>query len=285
MELKTIQMNLFTSTALKTSKVVTESYSTSFSFATSLLKKEHRDAIYAIYGFVRFADEIVDTFHNHDKKALLEQFEKDLHLALENGISLNPVIHSFQLVVNKYHIPHDYINAFLDSMKCDLDKKEYKSKIETDQYIYGSADVVGLMCLRVFCDGDEKKFQELKRPAMKLGSAFQKVNFLRDLKNDYETLGRNYFPNIDITRFDEIAKNRVINDIKKDFREAYAGIKKLPKNSKNAVLLAYLYYRVLLKKLERTAPDKILHQRIRISNLKKLLLLLEAKTLCKLNLI
>ena len=280
-----VQMDLYTETALKTSKIVTESYSTSFSYATSLLKKEHRDAIYAIYGFVRFADEIVDTFHNHDKKILLDQFEKDLHQALENGISLNPVLHSFQLVVNKYGISHKYIEAFLTSMKYDLDKKEYKTQLETDQYIYGSADVVGLMCLRVFCDGNDQQFETLKKPAMKLGSAFQKVNFLRDLKNDFETLGRNYFPGIDINRFDKKAKELVINEIKNDFNEAYAGIKKLPVNAKNAVLLAYLYYRVLLKKLERTAPDKILHERIRISNFKKMLLLLEAKTLCKLNLI
>ena len=278
-------MDLYSLTAFKTSKIVTESYSTSFSYATRLLKSEHRDAIYAIYGFVRFSDEIVDTFHNYDKKTLLEQFEKDLHQSLEKGISLNPVLHSFQMVVNKYHIPYEYIDAFLTSMKYDLDKKEYKSQIETDQYIYGSADVVGLMCLRVFCDGNEKIFQKLKHPAMKLGSAFQKVNFLRDLKNDYEILGRNYFPGIDVSRFDEKTKFLLINEIKRDFKEAYEGIKKLPKNAKNAVLLAYLYYRVLLKKLERTAPDKILHKRIRISNLKKMLLLLEAKTLCKLNLL
>lgn len=285
MKMQNVHIDLYTATALKTSKVVTESYSTSFSYAASLLKKEHRDAIYAIYGFVRFADEIVDTFHNHDKKTLLEQFEKDLHHSLENGISLNPVLHSFQLVVKKYHIPHEYIDAFLTSMKHDLNKKEYKTQVETSQYIYGSADVVGLMCLCVFCDGNKQQFEALKQPAMKLGSAFQKVNFLRDLKNDYETLGRNYFSGIDINQFDEKAKKRVINEIKSDFREAYSGIKKLPNNAKNAVLLAYLYYQVLLKKLERTAPDKILHQRIRISNLKKMLLLLEAKTLCKLNLL
>jgi 15-cis-phytoene synthase len=277
--------DLYTATALKTSKIVTESYSTSFSYATGILKKEHRNAIYAIYGFVRFADEIVDTFHSHDKKLLLGMFESDLKFALENGISLNPVLHSFQMVVKKYNIPHEYIDAFLESMKFDLDKKEYNTAGETGKYIYGSAEVVGLMCLCVFCNGDEKQFNELREPAKKLGAAFQKVNFLRDLKNDYELLGRNYFPGINTENFDETAKKSIISDIKEDFREAFSGIKKLPADSKKAVFLAYLYYRVLLEKLENTTPEKMIKQRIRISNFKKIMLLLKVETHCKLNLL
>lgn len=279
------KMKLYRKTAFKTSKVVTQNYSTSFSFATSLLNKKHSDAIYAIYGFVRFADEIVDTFHKHDKKKLLDQFEKDLYQSIEMGISLNPVLHSFQHVVKKYNIPSDYIKAFLTSMKYDLEKKVYKTKLESDNYIYGSADVVGLMCLRVFCDGDEKQFNELKIPAMKLGSAFQKVNFLRDLKDDTIKLGRTYFHNVDIKNFDDKTKNQIILDIKNDFAEAYQGIKKLPDDSKVAVLLAYYYYKNLLFKLEKTKARSIMQKRIRISNFKKIMLLLKAKTICNLNML
>ena len=255
-------MTLYDSTTHKISKLVTNTYSTSFSFATNMLNKEHRDAIYGIYGFVRFADEIVDTFHEYDKKFLLGKFESDLKIALQNKISLNPILHTFQKVVEKYHIPYEYIDAFLTSMKYDLEKKEYNTKLEADTYIYGSADVVGLMCLRVFCDGNEKYFQELKGPAMKLGSAFQKVNFLRDLKNDAEQLGRNYFPELDYGNFTENTKQKIIADIESDFDIAYAGIKKLPQDSKIAVLVAYLYYRNLLKKLKRTPAANI--QKIRI---------------------
>ncbi len=278
-------MDLYSTAALKASKIVTESYSTSFSYATSLMKKEHRDAIYSIYGFVRFADEIVDTFHAYDKKLLLNTFESDVKKALKHGISLNPILHSFQLTVKKYGIEQEYIDAFLTSMKYDLEKKNYNSATETDTYIYGSAEVVGLMCLKVFCNGDDEWFEKLKQPAMKLGSAFQKVNFLRDLQHDSELLGRNYFPGIKAENFDEIAKNRIINEIKRDFRAALPGIRKLPKGAKKAVFLAYLYYQVLLQKLEETAPGKLLKKRTRISNIRKILLMIKVETYCKLKLI
>ena len=270
-------MHLFNQTAYKTSKIITENYSTSFSYATSLLEKERRKAIYAIYGFVRFADEIVDTFHEWDKELLLDKFEKDLDDALQQKISLNPVLHSFQLVVKEYGIPYEYIHAFLTSMRFDLHKKEYVTKLEADTYIYGSADVVGLMCLRVFCNGNEELFQQLKQPAMKLGSAFQKVNFLRDIKNDIENLGRNYFPGINGNGFNETSKKQIIDEIEQDFREAYEGIKQLPEDSKLAVLLAYYYYRKLLLKLGNTPASEIMNHRIRISNFGKIIIFFKAK--------
>lgn len=278
-------MTIFDQTAYKTSKLITENYSTSFSYATSLLEKKHREAIYAIYGFVRFADEIVDSFHDWNKKVLLEKFEQDLNLALEMGISLNPVLHSFQLTVKKYNIPDKYIRAFLTSMKFDLDKKQYKTKIEADEYIYGSADVVGLMCLKVFCDGSDEKFEELKKPAMKLGSAFQKVNFLRDIQNDVQNLGRTYFPQLSGNNFNETTKKQIIDEIKADFNDAYLGIKMLPYDSKMAVFLAYCYYKNLLKKIENTGFERILENRIRISNFKKLMIFIKAKLIFKLKLI
>ena len=278
-------MDLFNQTSFKTSKLITVNYSTSFSYATSLMNKNHREAIYSIYGFVRFADEIVDSFHNWDKSILLEKFEKDLNLALEHGISLNPVLNSFQLTVKKYRIPVEYIQAFMNSMKLDLEKKQYNTKLESGEYIYGSADVVGLMCLRVFCDGNDEKFENLKVPAMKLGSAFQKVNFLRDLKNDRENLGRNYFPQLNDKSFDKSTKKQIIEDIKADFDVAYEGIKLLPADTKMAVLLAFYYYRQLLNKIEMTKPEKILETRIRISNFSKIALMLRVKTLCKLKLV
>lgn len=278
-------MNIYDQTSFKTSKIVTENYSTSFSYATRLLEKNRREAIYAIYGFVRFADEIVDTFHEWDKENLLDKFEEDLNQALKQGISLNPVLHSFQLVVRQYKIPGEYINAFLASMRSDLSKKEYKTKLEANTYIYGSADVVGLMCLRVFCDGNEELFQNLKHPAMKLGSAFQKVNFLRDIKNDVEHLGRTYFPRINGFGFNETTKKQIIEEIEQDFHEAYQGIKKLPNDSKLAVLLAYYYFRNLLRKLENTPANEILNRRIRISNARKIFIILKAKGICTLNLI
>jgi phytoene/squalene synthetase len=253
--------------------------------ATSMLDKNHRDAIYAIYGFVRFADEIVDTFHDFRKKELLDKFESDLQDALKQGISLNPILQSFQIVVKKYNIPYEYIDAFLTSMKYDLDKKHYENKSEADAYIYGSADVVGLMCLRVFTDGDETRFNELKIPAMKLGSAFQKVNFLRDMKKDTEELGRIYFPNLVKDDFNEVGKQKIIAEIEADFHEAFRGIKQLPKSTKIAVLSAYYYYRELLLKIKNTPAEKIMNSRVRISNFKKINLLVKATVLCKLNMV
>lgn len=278
-------MRLYDKTAIKISKVVTECYSTSFSMATSLLEKQHRDAIYSIYGFVRFADEIVDTFHDFPKRQLLEKFEADLKEALQQDISLNPILHSFQQTVKKYNIPIHNIEAFLSSMKSDLEKKTYDNKTEANDYIYGSADVVGLMCLRIFVDGNETRFKALEKPAMKLGSAFQKVNFIRDLKEDTQHLGRSYFPELNNHNFNEKNKAEIIADIESDFGAAFLGIKQLPQSAKIAVLAAYYYYRGLLEKIKNTPAEKVIGSRIRISDTKKLMLLFKAKTVCKFGLV
>ncbi len=278
-------MQLYYKTSLNISRLITQSYSTSFSIATSLFEKEMSDAIYSIYGFVRFADEIVDTFHDYNKKYLLDKFESDYYDAVKQGISLNPVLQSFQQTVKKHNISDEHIQAFLTSMKRDLVHNEYKDKAEADNYIYGSADVVGLMCLKVFCNGDDKLYQELEYPARKLGSAFQKVNFLRDLKIDMEILDRRYSPEIQYASIDEKNKMVVINDIENDFNVAFVGIKKLPKRSKLAVLIAYYYYMSLLQKIKNTQADRILESRISISNFKKILLLLKAMFIYKFRLI
>jgi len=278
-------MELYTKTSFDISRYVTNNYSTSFSLATRLFEKDRREAIYSIYGFVRFADEIVDTFHEYDKKYLLDKFEKDYYDAVKMGISLNPVLQSFQKTVKKYQIRDEHIQSFLTSMKYDLVKNDYSNKTDADQYIYGSADVVGLMCLKVFCNGNDPLFKELEYPAMKLGSAFQKVNFLRDLKNDILTLDRRYFPEIQDTQFDETTKLKVIQDIENDFNAAFQGIKRLPKRSKLAVLIAYYYYKCLLTKIKRTPAKKIIESRIRISNITKMVLLLQAMIVYKFRLI
>jgi 15-cis-phytoene synthase len=278
-------VQLYLKTTFLISKQVTRSYSTSFSLATGFFDKSTRDAIHAIYGFVRFADEIVDSFHGYDKKYLLEKFESDYYDAIKYGISLNPVLHSFQLTVTKYQIPNEHIQAFLTSMKHDLIKNEYNTKTEVDEYIYGSADVVGLMCLKVFCNGNNKLYNELEHSARKLGSAFQKVNFLRDLKNDLELLQRSYFPEIKHNSFNNENKLKVINEIEDDFNSAYIGIKKLPKRSKLAVLIAYFYYISLLNKLKKTPANQIQECRIRISNSRKLFLLFKAMFMYKFRLI
>jgi 15-cis-phytoene synthase len=278
-------MRHYDSTAIKISRVVTKNYSTSFSLATSLLDKKHRDAIYSIYGFVRLADEIVDTFHEFPKERLLQKIEDDLKESLEQGICINPVLHSFQLVVKNYNIPYEYIDAFLQSMKSDLLIKEYNTKQKVGEYIYGSAEVVGLICLRVFTDGDEVRFNKLKKPAMKLGSAFQKVNFLRDLKNDTHTLNRIYFPELLWQNFNEKNKQEIIAEIEVEFDEAYKGIQKLPPGTRVAVLTAYYYYRILLMKIKNTPAEKIMESRIRISNFRKVYLLMKAKIVCQLNLL
>ena len=267
-------ISLFNNISQEFSKQVTIKYSTSFSLATKILDSSIRNHIYNIYGFVRFADEIVDTFHNFPKKELLENFEKNLLLALDNKISLNPILNSFQITVHKFNIDYSLIEAFLKSMRWDLNKKKYKSQKEYKEYIYGSADVVGLMCLKVFVNGDQLKYDELMPNAMALGSAFQKVNFLRDLKNDFENLNRSYFPNIDFTNFSEESKKRIINEIKNDFNLALKGIKKLPNTSRLGVYTAYKYYLKLLYKLEKTPSLKIKTTRIRIPNYQKINLLL-----------
>ncbi len=278
-------MNIYDQVSFKASKLVTRSYSTSFSIAVSFLDREIQQGIYSIYGFVRLADEIVDTFLEHDKESLLNKFEQDYYEAQKNGISLNPVLHSFQLTVTKYQIPDELIRAFLLSMRTDLHKTRYISKNEIDAYIYGSADVVGLMCLAVFTEGNRKMYEKLKAPAMRLGSAFQKVNFLRDLKNDTESLDRQYFPQIENGAFNDYVKKEIIIDIEKDFNTARQGISDLPKNAKLAVLIAFYYYRCLVRKIEHTPARKLMVTRIRISETLKMALLLRAYLIFKLRLI
>ena len=268
------------------SKLVTEKYSTSFSMAVNTLSPKIRTDIYNIYGFVRFADEIVDTFHDYDKEKLMEHFERDYYLSKEQGISLNPILNSFQKTINRYNIPDEMVQAFLKSMKADLHKTAYNTKEEYDEYIYGSADVVGLMCLKVFVDGDNDKYEELKAAAMRLGSAFQKVNFLRDLKDDFEVLNRSYFPNIDLGKLDAVSKQIIIDEIEADFDYAFNnGILKLPVEAKFGVYTAFRYYRRLLKKLKMVPSEKIMDSRVRISNPMKINLLARSYVKYKLNII
>lgn len=263
---------LYDQTTLECSKLITQRYSTSFTLGIKTLDKSLHLPIYAIYGFVRYADEIVDTFHNQDKQALLARFKKDTYEAIETRISLNPVLHAFQLMVNKYNIDQDLIEAFLHSMEMDLDFKSYDDS-KYNEYIYGSAEVVGLMCLKVFCDGKDEMYQRLREPACKLGAAFQKVNFLRDIKSDYEERGRVYFPGVDFNQFDKSAKSLIEEDIQKDFDDSQIGIEGLPTSAKLGVRVAYLYYQKLFDKIKGLPPETITHQRIRIPNSQKLSLL------------
>lgn len=267
------------------SKQVTKSYSTSFSTATQLLSPSIRQDIYNIYGFVRFADEIVDTFHDYEKEFLFDDFEKQLYDAINHKISLNPILNSFQETVHKYDIPEDLYKAFMKSMRQDLYKSNYKSVEEYEQYIYGSADVVGLMCLKVFVKGNEDLYENLKHDAKKLGSAFQKVNFLRDLKADYEDLNRTYFPNVDLSELDETTKMRIINEIEADFKAGLRGISKLPVEAKLGVYTAYVYYLKLLYKLKKTPSLQIKSRRIRVNDYQKVGLLAQSYLSCRLNLI
>jgi phytoene synthase len=277
---------LFDEVSNNCSKLVTKKYSTSFSLAVKMLSPKIRTAIYNIYGFVRFADEIVDSFHQYDKEKLINKFEADYYEALEDGISLNPILNAFQQTVFQYHISDDLIQAFLKSMKADLYKTAYKTKEEYDSYIYGSADVVGLMCLKVFVNGDVEKYDELKSAAMRLGSAFQKVNFLRDLKDDMEGLHRSYFPNVDLRALNNESKDQIIKEIEEDFDVAFKeGILKLPVEAKFGVYVAYRYYKRLLKKLKQTPSSKIMETRVRISNPMKINLLARSFVKYKLNLI
>ncbi|AKP50652.1 phytoene/squalene synthase family protein [Cyclobacterium amurskyense] len=264
---------LFDDTALECSKLITQRYSTSFTLGIRTLCKKLHMPIYGIYGFVRYADEIVDTFHDKDKKSLLDNFREDTYKAINEGISMNPVLHAFQLIVNKYHIERELIDAFLNSMAMDLDFATYNDS-KYKEYIYGSAEVVGLMCLRVFCEGDKKSYEHLKYAACKLGSAFQKVNFLRDLKSDYEDRGRVYFPGVDFKSFDSKTKSEIEMDIKQDFDEALIGINQLPKGAKLGVKIAYLYYLKLFYKIKSLPPEIITQRRIRIPNTRKFALLI-----------
>ncbi|WOD43899.1 phytoene/squalene synthase family protein [Hwangdonia lutea] len=276
--------SLFDTVSYNSSKLVTKTYSTSFSLATKMLHGSIRGHIYNIYGFVRFADEIVDSFHNFNKEALFNRFSEDLELALKNKISLNPILNSFQHTFHKYSIDKDLVDAFMDSMRMDLHKTKYLTEDEFKAYIYGSADVVGLMCLKVFVKGDNEKYNELKEMAMSLGSAFQKVNFLRDLKADFEGLNRTYFPNTDLKNLDEFSKQSIIDDIELDFEKGLNGIKKLPIEAKFGVFMAYRYYRQLLKKLKNTPALQIKNARIRVSNPKKVELLMRSYVKYQLNL-
>tara|TARA_R110002096_G_scaffold432976_3_gene650793 strand:+ start:51105 stop:51941 length:837 start_codon:yes stop_codon:yes gene_type:complete len=265
-------INLYTNSCYKASKLITNQYSTSFSLGIGLFDKSIRPSIYAIYGFVRLADEVVDSFYDYNQQELFDQLKTDYANAIRDGISLNPIINSFQEVVNKYNL-HPFVDAFLDSMELDLNKKDYNSNEEFENYIYGSACVVGLMCLKVFVNGDEDAFQNLKPYAMKLGAAFQKVNFLRDYNYDSKKLGRSYFPKIESFNFDDANKTEIIQNIKSDFREALEGISKLPDNSRLGVYVAYKYYLTLLKKLSTLEVKNIIEQRVRISNFQKIYIL------------
>jgi len=260
-------------------------YSTSFALATKMLSSAIRKDIYNIYGFVRFADEIVDTFHDYDKVKLFNDFEEDLKAAIDQRISLNPILNAFQHTFHTYNIPYTLVEAFMRSMRMDLSKNVYRTKEEYDAYIYGSADVVGLMCLKVFVKGDDTQYEHLKTSAMALGSAFQKVNFLRDLKADFEDLNRTYFPNTDLTALDEVSKNAIVNEIKADFALGYSGIVQLPNEAKFGVYTAYKYYYKLLQKLQKTPPLEIKNARIRVPNYQKFGLLAKSYVNYKLQLV
>lgn len=276
---------LFDTVSFACSVKVTKAYSTSFSSAVKMLAPSIRQDIYNIYGFVRFADEIVDSFHDYNKEDLFEKFENELEDAIQNKISLNPILNSFQHTVNKHNISQDLIDAFMKSMRLDLVKQEYKTTEEYHEYIYGSADVVGLMCLMVFVNGDEKKYDELKASAMKLGSAFQKVNFLRDLKADFEGLNRTYFPNTDLNKLTETSKKEIIEDIEADFKMAYEGILRLPIEAKFGVYTAYRYYKRLLTRLKTTPSTEIKNARIRVPDYQKVELLARCYVKYRLNLL
>lgn len=269
-----MNMEVYDITNYKCSRLITKHYSTSFSLGIKTLDKRFQYPVYAIYGFVRFADEIVDTFHQHDKGDLLQRFKHDALKAIEEKISLNPVLHSFQNVVHQYHIETSLILAFLKSMEMDLYNQSYKIE-KYNEYIFGSAEVVGLMCLRVFCEGNEALYQRLKQPAQKLGAAFQKVNFLRDIKSDFQDRGRAYFPEVDLQNFDCQTKKAIEEDIQKDFDEAYQGIIGLPKGSRLGVYLAYIYYLQLFKKIRRCPATKIMTGRVRIPDNVKFVLLIK----------
>lgn len=276
-------LELYSNTCMECSKLITNRYSTSFSLGIKVFDKRFRSPIYAIYGFVRFADEIVDTFHNFDKATLLEQFKNDTYQAIEAGISLNPVLQSFQQTVNQYGIEKSLIDAFLKSMEMDLFHQTYEDQLYKE-YIYGSAEVVGLMCLRVFCEGDEALYQGLKDSACSLGAAFQKVNFLRDIKSDFDDRGRIYFPGIDFSCFTNKEKKKIEADIKKDFEEAYTGIVQLPKGARLGVYLAYVYYLNLFQKIKQAPAAQVQQVRIRVKDTKKMYLLFRSALVDRLNL-
>jgi phytoene/squalene synthetase len=275
---------LYNQVTAETSKQTTLMYSSSFSSAIKLLHKDLRQPIYDVYGLVRYADEIVDTFHDFDKAKLLAQFKIDTYTAIEQGVSLNPILHRFQLTFRKYNIGQDLVEAFFNSMEMDLSKQDYDAAAYQN-YIYGSAEVVGLMCLHIFCDGNKEKYEQLRSSAQSLGAAFQKVNFLRDIKADFEGLERMYFPNCDFTNFKPEDKQQIEGDIQADFSAALKGIKALPIKARFGVYVAYKYYYTLYKKIRKTQHDSILHTRIRIPDYGKLFILAKAKIRSQLNLL
>lgn len=277
-------MKLYDDTCIQCSRLITIKYSTSFSLGIKALERKFRNPIFAIYGFVRFADEIVDTFHDHDKDTLLKRFRNDTYLAISEGISMNPVLHSFQQVVRDYGIENELIDAFLDSMAMDLHFSQYDDSLYS-QYIYGSAEVVGLMCLRVFCNGNNAEYERLKPDARSLGSAFQKINFLRDMKSDFSDRGRVYFPGIDFTHFDNRHKQMIEADVKSDFDAAYRGILRLPKGARFGVYLAYVYYLNLFDKIAKANAQQVLNNRIRVSDRRKIFLLFTSAIRNSLNLL
>ncbi|MGB0862685.1 MAG: phytoene/squalene synthase family protein [Saprospiraceae bacterium] len=275
---------LYDDTCVECSELITNRYSTSFSMGIRVFDKKNRSPIYAIYGFVRFADEIVDTFHEYSKAELLQRFKEDTYRAIEEGISLNPVLHSFQAVVNKYNIDLELIESFLRSMEMDLHFHTYEDS-KYKEYIYGSAEVIGLMCLKVFVEGDVETYERLKSPARALGSAFQKINFLRDMGSDFGERGRVYFPGVDFERFDNNAKKAIEDDIKADFDYAYTGIIELPKGAKLGVYLAYIYYINLFQKIKKSSALKVKQERIRVKDSKKIYLLFSTAVKHSLNLL
>lgn len=275
-------MELYNRTTFECSKIITQLYSTSFTLGIKTLDKKFHLPVYAVYGFVRYADEIVDTFHNFDKNLLLQRFKEETYRAIDEQISLNPVLHAFQLVVNQYKIEMPLIDAFLHSMEMDLSENSY-SQEGYEEYIYGSAEVVGLMCLRIFCEGDTAMYERLKMPAKRLGAAFQKVNFLRDMKSDFWERGRTYFPQVDFTQFDHEAKKLIEQDIQDDFDAAYQGIIALPKGARLGVYLAYIYYKKLFSKIKKLPPQTILSKRVRVADSRKMTLWLQSYVKYKLN--
>lgn len=275
---------LYHDTCMKCSELITKRYSTSFSLGIRVFDRKFRPPIYAIYGFVRFADEIVDTFHDHDKATLLQRFREDTYKAIEEGISLNPVLQAFQKVVNEYNIERELIDAFLFSMEMDLHHDRYEDGLYK-KYIYGSAEVVGLMCLRVFCKGNEEQYRALEPAACSLGSAFQKINFLRDMRSDYQERGRVYFPGVDYRLFDNATKQEIEADIKKDFDDAYQGILRLPKGARFGVYLAYKYYLNLFSKIRRAPAEEVTERRIRVSDRRKMYVLFKSAVRASFNIL
>lgn len=265
-------LSLYDAVCGRVSRMTTRSYSTSFSMGIRCLDREFRDPIYSVYGFVRFADEIVDTFHKHDKAELLKRFQEDTWCAIDEGISLNPILHSFQRAARKYGIARDLILAFLHSMELDLNQKQY-NPAGFQEYVMGSAEVVGLMCLRVFCKSDESTYERLKSDAMKLGAAFQKVNFLRDLKADYVGLGRTYFPHLRMDALNESIKKEIEADIERDFQHGFRGLRQLPRGARLGVYVSYLYYYALFSKIRRLPFSDVMNRRIRVRNRYKLAIL------------